>query len=288
MLIALSEEKTLRPRRRGVSSVTFEEFSGGRSGYWPGADGELPRIGDCVCNIVPRGGTKSCRRRLRSPPVGRRPRRARKTRPGEKKTSVKRKPAAAAARKTPKPVKKQAARKPAARRPAAKRVAAEARQEGSPGGPAQGRSCTSAGGCRRQDRSNQGGGAEAAAGTGCPAPCPEWSRDPNEREEAHAAIGIQDRRAHRLSCPWRRPDRRHRDAGGRRHQARSVRHQLHQGQDDAAGADREGDRRRHAQARRQRRRSSGRSRPCAAAPASSAPCGAAAPRNTRPRSIPAT
>ena len=46
--------------------------------------------------------------------------------------------------------------------------------------------------------------------------------------------------------------------------------------------------RRHAQARRRRRSSSARSRRSRAAPASSAPCGRAGRRNTKPRSIPAT
>ena len=48
--------------------------------------------------------------------------------------------------------------------------------------------------------------------------------------------GFKTNEYHRLSGPRRRPDRRDRGAGGRRRQARAVRHQLHQGQDDAAGA----------------------------------------------------
>ena len=61
---------------------------------------------------------------------------------------------------------------------------------------------------------------------------------------------LQDQRVHRLSVPWCRPDRRHRGAGGRRRQARTVRHQFRQGQDDVAGSDRENRLRRHAQAGR--------------------------------------
>ena len=71
-------------------------------------------------------------------------------------------------------------------------------------------------------------------------------------------------------------------------QARAVRHQLRQGQDDAAGSDRQDRVGRHAQAGRSRRWSSARSRRSRAARASSAPCGRAGRRNTKPRSIPAT
>ena len=110
----------------------------------------------------------------------------------------------------------------------------------------------------------------------------------DRRQEDDATTRLQDQRVHRVSGPRRRPDRGDRGAGGRRLQARAVRHQLRQGQDDAAGSDREDRGRRHAQARRRRRWSSGRSRRSRAAPGSSAPCGRAAPRNTRPRSIRAT
>ena len=109
----------------------------------------------------------------------------------------------------------------------------------------------------------------------------------NEREEDDTTARLQDQRIHRLSGPWRGPDRRDRRAGSRRRAARAFRHQFRQGQDDAAGADLEGRLRRHAQARRRRRWSSRRSRRSRAAPASSGRCGRAGRRNTRPRSIPA-
>ena len=107
-------------------------------------------------------------------------------------------------------------------------------------------------------------------------------------QEDDPTTRLQDQRIHRLSGPWRRPDRGDRGAGGRRLQARAVRHQLRQGQDDAARPDREDRGGRHAQARRG---ADGQARARDAQgprPRSSAPCGRAAPRNTRPRSTPAT
>ncbi len=100
--------------------------------------------------------------------------------------------------------------------------------------------------------------------------------------------GFKTSEYHRLSGARRRPDHGDRGAGGCGRQARAVRHQFRQGQDDAARPDGQGGRGRHAQARRRCCWSSGPSRPSRAAPGSSAPCGRAAPRNTKPRSIPAT
>ena len=96
-----------------------------------------------------------------------------------------------------------------------------------------------------------------------PSPPSRW-RLPARVEEKKVVTQRQGFKANEfvgLSRSRRWPDPGHRGAGDRRREARAVRHQLHQGQDDAARADRQGRQCRHAQAVRARRWSRRRSRP---------------------------
>ena len=128
----------------------------------------------------------------------------------------------------------------ASRAPAAVRAVAARREAGRPED-----HCA---GCLAAPDDAEGGGREGRR---------RAPADDRAEEAGQPAPWLQGQRVHRLSGARRRPHRRHRGAGDRRHVARAVRDQLREGEADAARADRQAGERRHAQARRGARRQEG-------------------------------